>query len=82
MKPVVFSLARHQATNNGWVRDGRNVTYGRSKFQAAGGQRTRLYTLSFSLCFDDDRDYVLVAMNLPYSYSKLVDFLRREQKKL
>jgi murein tripeptide amidase MpaA len=79
MKPAVFSMMRHHTTKNGWIRDARNVVYGRSKFQGADGQRSRLYTLSFTLMFEEDRDYVLVAMNLPYSYSRLMDFIRKEQ---
>lgn len=79
---MVFSMARHRLTNNGWVRDGKNPNYCRSKFLSPDGQRSRLYTLSFSLIFEEERDYVLIAMNLPYSYSKLMEYLRKEQSLL
>lgn len=52
MKPAVFSMLRHRNTRSGWTRDGTNITYARSKFMGNDGQRSRLYTLSFSLWFE------------------------------
>lgn len=83
MKPAVFSLRREQeGAGGGWQRCGRNVTYSRSRFLGSDGQKTRFYTLSFSLTFPYENDYVMVAMNLPYSYSRMMGFLKGQAERV
>ena len=39
----------------------------------------KFYALSFDLVVDTEDDFILVAMSLPYSYSKLISFLKEAE---
>lgn len=73
MQPVVFSLKRANETGNGWYRDGTNINYYPSNFTET--ECSAYFTLEFQIEFSYDNDYVTLSQNIPYSYSKLINFI-------
>ena len=70
---MLFSLADAEAHKSGWRRAGYNYAVHSTPFPFLHKQ---FYTLSFSLEFPHDQDYVALASSLPYSYTKLLQELK------
>jgi hypothetical protein len=51
---------------------GNNIKYERSAIKKYSDKKFKFYSLSFELIFKHEGDYVKVAMNIPYSYSRLI----------
>lgn len=51
---------------------GNNIKYERSCIKKNGDKKFKFYCLTFELQFGHEGDYVKVAMNIPYSYSRLI----------
>lgn len=77
MKVAVFSLIDAQANNGeGWRKMGNNIKYERSCIRKRSDKKFKFYSLSFEMCFQHHNDFLCLAMNVPYSYSRLIHHLR------
>ncbi len=77
---MIFSLKKYQQNNyrNGWYRGGYNVDYFESHIITS--KFFKFYKLTFTLKFNYDNDYALIAANLPYSFTRLSNYLERFTK--
>jgi hypothetical protein len=77
MKISLFSLINAQNNKgNGWSKTGRNIKYERSSIKKTNDPKYKFYSLSFMVEFQHDHDYVCLAMNIPYSYTRLVHHIK------
>ncbi len=73
MRPSVYSSKRREADGTKWRRDGQLITYKRN---SGGSDDSAGSTLSFSYTFEYDCDCVYFANCYPYTYSRLIKWLR------
>jgi hypothetical protein len=77
MKISAFSLIdAHKNNGNGWTKIGNNIKYSKSNFKHQTNTNLKFYALSFNLEFRHDNDYVCLALNTPYSYSRLIHHIK------
>lgn len=76
MRLTMFSLRDAEDHGNGWSRVGTSIKYEKSTLRKANDKKFRYYTLSFEIETNNDDDTVYLAMNVPYSYSRLIHHLR------
>lgn len=77
MKISIFS--RNKAIRNngaGWFKLGNNIRYEKSEIKKASDKKYKFYSLTFKLTFEYDNDYISIAMNPPYTYSRLIHHLK------
>jgi len=72
MKPAIFSIQK----GSGWVRGGSNIKYLKSRILKEDSTTDACYySLSFSLKFKFENDLVYIAMNIPYSYTQMINHI-------
>ena len=77
MKISVFSLVDARRNQGlGWRKMGENIKYERSPIRKNEDRKAKYYALSFEVTFQHENDYVCLAMNIPYSYSRLIHNLK------
>ena len=76
MLPAVFSFEKNNINGIGWTREGVNIIYEKSDFSFKQNNPEYSYTLSFEIISEHDNDTILLASVPPYSYSRLISFLK------
>jgi hypothetical protein len=61
---------------NGWTKIGSNIKYEKSTIKKYSDPKFKFYSLSFSIQFRHENDYVCLAMNTPYSYTRLIHHMK------
>lgn len=76
VRPVAYSRKAYEKNKKGWEFVGNNCTYGKSFItrEIAGNppQFKNYYTFSFEINFSERDDLVYIALNFPYTYSKML----------
>ncbi len=72
MKPMVLS----SASGKGWKRKGQNIFYEKNSINREGSNKY-YSSLSFSYDFTKENDIVEFAHAIPYSYSRLMDLIKK-----
>jgi len=78
VKPVGFSLLSHEKNGKGWHSIGSNVEYKKSYInrETQGGVKN-YYSLSFEVEFPHLNDTYYFALNYPYTYTTMINFVNR-----
>jgi hypothetical protein len=63
-------------SGNGWRKVGKNIRYAKSSIQKQSDEKTKFYSLTFEVEFMHEEDYVCLAMNTPYSYTRLIHHMK------
>ena len=78
----MISLKNQQ---KGWVSVGRDLDYQKSyvlrEITSTSPVTKNYYTLSFTIDFEWDHDVVYIALNYPYTFTKMVGFLQNVQER-
>jgi len=79
MQPVVYS-DRNAADNGiGWIRDGSDICYYQNH-HSRGKKEGNYYTLTFSLKFPFNNDTCHLAYVYPYTYTRLLRYLKKNEE--
>ena len=76
MKILVYSEEENLRSNTGWFRDGYNISYHANNIRRPNSNKT-FYTMTFTYSFDHINDTVYFAYSYPYTYSHLMEDLKK-----
>jgi len=80
MKPMVFSMMRHEKRKVGWLREGQKVTYEESQLHRKESSKNPYHVLSFEYKFLYEGDVVYFSHSIPYTLTDLSLFLNSRLK--
>lgn len=75
----IFSEAVRRRTGKGWFKGGEDITYTNTRIERATKENQSYYALAWSYTFSEEHDTVYFALNQPYTYTRLANFLEDKQ---